>query len=145
MDESKVNGNQGLPEPNQEIKVSNKFLSGLLVISGTISVLLGFLGVFLPLLPTTPFLLLAAFCFAKSSNCFYNWLLHIKWFGKYITNYREKKGVPLKIKVLAISFLWLTILVSAFVIVQNLFLRILLILIAIGVTIHLLLIRTLKE
>ena len=145
MDESKVNGNQGLPEPNQEIKVSNKFLSGLLVISGTISVLLGFLGVFLPLLPTTPFLLLAAFCFAKSSNSFYNWLLHIKWFGKYITNYREKKGVPLKIKVLAISFLWLTILVSAFVIVQNLFVRILLILIAIGVTIHLLLIRTLKE
>ncbi|MCK5156983.1 MAG: YbaN family protein [Spirochaetales bacterium] len=145
MDESKVNGNQGLPEPNQEIKVSNKFLSGLLVISGTISVLLGFLGVFLPLLPTTPFLLLAAFCFAKSSNGFYNWLLHIKWFGKYITNYREKKGVPLKIKVLAISFLWLTILVSAFVIVQNLFVRILLILIAIGVTIHLLLIRTLKE
>ncbi|MCD6598010.1 MAG: YbaN family protein [Bacteroidales bacterium] len=114
----------------------------VLIIAGTIFVGLGVLGIFLPLLPTTPFLLLAAACYARSSERFYNWLLNNKWFGRYIKNYREGKGIPLKVKVLSISLLWITIIFSAAFIVHNVFIRVILIIIAIGVTIHIRSIRT---
>ncbi|NQT59217.1 MAG: YbaN family protein [Bacteroidetes bacterium] len=145
MKESEVKDDQILIKSNKEKRVSGKFLRGLLIISGTLSVVIGLIGVFLPVLPTTPFLLLAAVCYAKSSSSFYNWLLNNQLFGKYIKDYREKSGIPLKVKVFALSFLWITILLSAFVIVQNVYISILLILIAIGVTIHLLAIHTLKD
>ena len=70
---------------------------------GTISVGLGILGVFVPLLPTTPFLLLAAFCFARSSPRFYQQLIGNRWLGDYVQNYRDKRGLPLRIKCLAIA------------------------------------------
>jgi uncharacterized membrane protein YbaN (DUF454 family) len=123
----------------------NAIHSVVLIITGTFFVGLGVLGIFLPLLPTTPFLLLAAACYVRSSKRFYNWLLNNKWFGNYIKNYQDGKGVPLKVKVLSISLLWVTIIFSAVFIVHNFFVRIILILIAIGVTIHILSIRTLKQ
>ena len=85
--------------------VSNKFVRGLLIIAGTFFVFIGTIGIFLPILPTTPFLLLAAACYARSSKRFYTWLLNNKLFGKFIRNYREGKGVPLKVKILTIFFL----------------------------------------
>ena len=130
---------------NQINKISNRLSRRVLIIAGTFFVGLGILGIFLPVLPTTPFLLLAAACYARSSKKFYNWLLNNKWFGKYIKNYRERRGVPLKLKILTISLLWVTIIFSAFFIVQILFVSIILILIAIGVTIHVLSIRSLKQ
>ena len=111
-----------------------------LIIAGTLSVGLGILGIFLPVLPTTPFLLLAAACYARSSERFYNWLLNNRWFGNYIKNYREKRGLTLKVKVLTISLLWIAIGYSIFR-VDILTVRIILILIAIGVTTHILSIR----
>ena len=81
----------------------------LLLVSGTLCVVLGVLGMFLPVLPTTPFLLLAAICYARSSKRFYNWLMTNRWCGAYIRNYREGRGIPLKQKVLTILLLWLTI------------------------------------
>ena len=127
----------------------NKIPSGLsrwvLTSAGTFLVALGILGIFLPLLPTTPFLLLAAACYARSSERFYHWLLNNRWFGNYLKNYWEEKGIPLKIKVLSISFLWITIGYSAVFVVQILLGKIILLLIAIGVTIHILSIRTLKQ
>ena len=129
---------------NQINKISNRLSRWVLIIAGTFFVGLGVLGIFLPLLPTTPFFLLAAVCYVRSSRRFYNWLLNNKWFGNYIKNYREGKGVPLKVKVLSISFLWITIIFSAVFVISILFVRIILILIAIGVTIHILSIRTLK-
>ena len=125
-------------------KISSRFIRGVLIIAGTFFVGLGILGIFLPLLPTTPFLLLAAAFYARSSKRFYNWLLGNKWFGRYIKNYREGKGVPSKAKILSISLLWLTIMFSTVFIVDNLFVRIILILIAIGVSIHIISIRTMK-
>jgi len=116
-----------------------------LIIAGTFFVGLGIIGIFLPLLPTTPFLLLAAACYARSSKRFYNWLLTNRWFGNYIRNYRERKGVPFKIKILSISFLWIAIGYSAIFVVHILLGRIILILIAIGVTIHILSIQILKH
>lgn len=111
---------------------------------GTFFVVLGTIGIFLPLLPTTPFLLLAAACYARGSRKFYDWLLNNRWFGDYIRNYREKKGIPLKIKVLSISFLWVTIGYSTLFIIDIPLVRIILILIAIGVSIHIMRFRTLK-
>jgi uncharacterized membrane protein YbaN (DUF454 family) len=115
---------------------------GVLIVAGTLFVGLGILGIFLPLLPTTPFLLLAAACYARSSERFYNWLLNNRWFGRYIKNYLEGKGVPLRVKVLSICFLWLAIVYSVVFVVDILLVRIILTFIAIGVTIHILSTRT---
>jgi uncharacterized membrane protein YbaN (DUF454 family) len=117
----------------------------LLIVSGTFFLLLGLIGIFIPILPTTPFLLLAASCYARGSKKFYNWLINNKFLGKYIKNYREGRGISLKIKIITISILWITILFSTFLIVTNLLLQIILLIIAIFVTIHLLTIKTMKK
>jgi uncharacterized membrane protein YbaN (DUF454 family) len=109
----------------------------LLIACGTISVALGVLGVLLPLLPTTPFLLLAAACYARSSEQLYDWLLGNRWFGRYIRNYREGKGIPLKRAAVAIALLWLTIGYTAIVAVSLWWVRLILVAIAGGVTVHL--------
>lgn len=115
-----------------------------MITTGTFFLGLGIVGIFLPLLPTTPFLLLAAACYARSSKRFYNFLLNNKWFGNYIKNYRERKGIPLKIKILSISFLWIVIGYAVIFVVHILLGKIVIILIAVGVTIHILSIQTLK-
>ena len=94
------------------------------------------IGIFLPILPTTPFLLLAAALYAKSSKRFYGWLINNRILGRYIKNYREGKGIPLKVKIIAISILWITIGYSAIFAIDILWVRILLVIIAIGVTVH---------
>jgi len=103
---------------------------------------LGVLGIFVPLLPTTVFLLIAAYLFAKSSDKYYNWLITNKYFGKFIRDYREGKGVPLKVKTISLTALWVTILFSVFFVVKVLWLKLLLIAIAIGVSWHLLSLKT---
>ena len=108
-----------------------------MITCGTISVALGVLGLFLPLLPTTPFLLLAAACYARSSEKLYHWLLGNRWFGQYIRNYREGKGIPLKRAAVAIALLWLTIGYTAVVAVSLWWVRLILLAIAGGVTVHL--------
>ncbi len=104
---------------------------------GILSLALGILGIFLPLLPTTPFLLLSATLFAKSSERLYNWLLNHKIFGKIIRTYREGKPIPLKIKLTAVIFLWITILISVFTVVNDKWwLQLLLLSFASGATYH---------
>jgi len=78
----------------------------LLNIVGSIAVLLGILGIFLPLLPTVPFLLLASACFARSSERLHRKLLHHKMLGPYLRDYEQGKGLPLKAKVTATTLLW---------------------------------------
>ena len=75
--------------------IDNRLFRGILIISGSFFFELGIIGIVIPLLPTTPFLLLAAACYSRSSKKFYNWLLNNKWFGPYITNYLDGKGIPL--------------------------------------------------
>jgi len=116
----------------------------VLIVGGTLFLGLGIVGVFLPLLPTTPFLLLAAACFMRSSRKTYNWLLNVKWLGSYIRNYRERRGVPLGVKALVISLLCMTIGYSLVSVVHLLLLRIILLAIAAAVTIHILFMPTLK-
>ena len=120
----------------QQPIVKNKALRWLLIISGTIFVGLGVIGIFLPVLPTTPFLLAAAWCYARSSERYYNWLISNKRFGKYIKDYREGKGIPVRAKITAITLLWLTISLSIIFIVFNLYFRIIMLITAVVVSIY---------
>ena len=126
-----------------EIKISsNPIIRWLFVISGFILLGIGIAGMFLPVLPTTVFLLLAAWCFARSSEKFYNWLHNNKFFGKYISDYRSGKGMTAGSKIFSISFLWIGILYSVIFATSILYVKILLLLIAVGVTWHLIAIKT---
>ncbi len=116
----------------------------LLTAAGLLAVALGVVGIFLPILPTTPFLLLAAFLFARSSDRFYSWLHENRWFGTYLTNYREGHGLPAREKAMTIIALWLTIGLSATFALSSWWPRVGLTAIALAVTIHLLRIPTFR-
>jgi len=115
-----------------------------LICVGWVSVVLGVVGIFLPLLPTTPFMLLAAICFSKSSKRFHEWLLNQPHLGNYIRMYLEGKGITAKTKVVTLIFLWLTIGSSATFFVEPVYLKVMMVVIALAVTIHLLRMPTLK-
>lgn len=124
---------------------SNRLIRGILIILGTLFLGLGILGIILPILPTTPFLLLSAACYSRGSDRFYKWLLRNRFFGKYIKNYREGKGILLNIKIFAIIILWISISFTSFFIITHPIVRLILVVIAIGVTIHILKIKTYKK
>ena len=127
------------PEPKTATKTSTrqKIMRIVLFAVGSVSLVLGAIGIVLPVLPTTPFLLLALACYFRSSQRMTNWMLTNKYFGKYIKNYREGKGIPLKTKIFAISLLWITIVYSAFFIVPIWIVQIILFAVAATVTLHL--------
>jgi uncharacterized membrane protein YbaN (DUF454 family) len=110
----------------------------LLVVAGTVSLGLGLVGIFIPLLPTTPFLLLAAACYARGSRRLHDWLMSRPRLGEYIRRYREGRGIPLGTKVFTVGLLWVTIGLSAAVAVESPAPRIVLLVIAVGVTLHIL-------
>jgi hypothetical protein len=120
----------------------NRPLRYLLIALGFTAVGLAVVGIFVPILPTTPFLLLAAFLFGRSSPRFYKWLHTNRWFGAYLMNYRAGRGLPLREKILTISALWLAILLSVAFALSSWWARGSLLLIATAVTIHLLRIPT---
>jgi uncharacterized membrane protein YbaN (DUF454 family) len=108
----------------------------ILVLLGSLCVGLAVVGMFVPILPTTPFLLLAAYLFARSSVRFYDWLITNKWFGPYIRNYREGHGIPFVHKIITIGLLWLTIGVTCYFLDSN-WVKLVLFGVACGVTYHL--------
>ena len=105
---------------------------------------LGTLGIFLPVLPTTPFLLLASWAFLKSSETLYNWLMNHKVLGIYIRSYIKYRGVSKQQKIIAILTLWITMSISIYMIDKPI-VKILLVLIGLGVTTHILMLRTLAK
>ena len=113
------------------------------IVIGVISLALGVLGIFLPILPTTPFLLLSAALFAKSSGRLYSWLLNHKYLGEYIRSFREDKAIPLRVKIVSVSTLWIVICISAFTAAKEIWwLQLILFAVAVGVTIHILSYKT---
>jgi uncharacterized membrane protein YbaN (DUF454 family) len=117
----------------------------LYVILGSIALALGIAGIFLPLLPTTPFLLLAASLYLKGSPKRYNWLINHRCLGPYIRNFRENRAIPLRVKIISVSLVWITILYGVCFVVALLWLKILLLCIAAGVSYHILSFKTLKQ
>ena len=117
-----------------------------LIIVGCISLALGVTGMFLPMLPTTPFLLLSAAVWVKASPELYQWLLNHKVFGEYIRNFREHRAIPLRVKIISVSTVWLTIGYCIFAVVDEWWwAQVLMTLLAIGISWHILSFKTLKK
>ena len=112
------------------------------VVAGSIFLGLGAIGILIPILPTTPFLLLSAACYYKGSERLHQWMLNNRWFGSYLRNYEEGKGIQLRTKALIVSLLWITIGYSAVFVVNVLLLRIVLLGIAVAVSVHVLMLPT---
>lgn len=114
-------------------------------VTGTISLVLGIIGIFVPLLPTTPFLLLSAAFYFRGSPRLYRWLIQQKQLGPYIKNFREYRAIPLRAKIISLSLIWITLSYCIFQIAPYLWLKIILLAIAIGTTWHILSYKTLKK
>jgi uncharacterized membrane protein YbaN (DUF454 family) len=135
---------RGLHQGKGVIVVRTEAKRKLLIGAGTLSAGLGIIGVVVPILPTTPFLLLAAACYMRSSERFYRWLTNNRVFGAYVRNYIEGRGMPVRIKISTILLLWLTIGLSMTFAIQSPVIRIVLLCVAAGVTTHIALIRGTK-
>ena len=123
-------------ELTQETNTRQKLVRALFFVAGTVSLAIGTIGIVLPILPTTPLLLLALACYCRSSKRMTKWVLTNKYFGSYIRRYKEGKGIPIKTKIIAIATLWITISYSAFFIVNIWIVQLILFVIAIAVSIH---------
>lgn len=89
---------------------------GLLICVGCLSLLTGVIGAFVPLLPTVPLVLLAGFCFARSSESLHRWLLQHRYFGPILKNFESGKGVPRKVKLRAILMIWISMGLSCWIV-----------------------------
>jgi uncharacterized membrane protein YbaN (DUF454 family) len=128
-----------------EIKLEkNKFKRILYLVLGIISVCMGIIGIFLPVWPTTVFMILATWFFVRSSEKYYYMLIRNKIFGRMIRNYREFRGIEKSTRIKSISLLWITLAISFFL-VEIIWIHILLLMVGIGVTWHLLALRTLTD
>jgi len=120
----------------------NRVATVSLVVGGTVAVAVGILGVFVPLLPTTPFLLLAAFLYARSSPRLHGWLLGNRLFGCYLRRYLERRTMSLRHKGITLAVLWFALGIGAAFAVTAWWARLLLAIVAVGVSAHLLWIAT---
>ena len=110
----------------------------LYIVLGSVSLALGVIGIFVPLLPTTPFLLMTAFFYTKGSKRYYYWLMRQRVLGKYIRDYRENKVIPLRAKIISLVLMWGSISYCIICVIHLWPVRILLAMVAVGVTIHVL-------
>lgn len=108
----------------------------LYIIAGTLALLLGIIGIFLPLLPTTPFLLLASACYIRGSERMHQWLLNQRHLGPYLRSYQAGRGIPLRAKIAAISLMWTSLGISMWLVPLP-WVRLLLLVPGISVTIYL--------
>ena len=116
---------------------ATRFLKPLLLTLGMCATGLGIVGMFVPVLPTVPFLLLAAACFARSSERLHDWLVTHPHLGPLVRDYLDGRGIPEQTRRKAIFLLWASILLSIFLVAQ-LAVRLLLLTVAVGVTWYLL-------
>ena len=118
----------------------------LFIILGSLSLALGIIGMFLPLLPTTPFLLLTAALYIKNSPRLYDWLISHRILGEYIRNFRENRAIPLHAKIISVSLLWATMLYCIFAVVDKwIWAQLLLAALAAAITWHILSFATLRK
>ncbi|GAB4281447.1 MAG: YbaN family protein [Coriobacteriia bacterium] len=90
-----------------------------LVAVGSLSLAAGIIGMFVPMWPTTPFLLLAAACYVRSSERLYGWLIEHRHLGPYILDFRTGRGIPLRVKVVVLGLMWITTVMSSVMMVSS--------------------------
>ena len=112
----------------------------ILILIGSVSLAAGIVGILIPVLPTTPFLLLSSFCFIRSSKRLHDWLIGNKLFGEYINNYLKYRAVKRNTKIAAFILLWISLTISI-VLVHNLHIDLLLVFVGLAVSIHILLLK----
>jgi uncharacterized protein len=117
--------------------IRERLRKGLWVGLGSIFLAVGLIGILIPLLPTTPFLILATGCYAKGSQRFYERLLGSPYLGSYIRAYKEGSTLTWRWRLASIAFLWVTISITIMIFVDDWLVRAILIVIAIAVTAHL--------
>ena len=117
----------------------------MFIFIGVLSVGIGTMGILVPLLPTTPFLLLAAACFIRSSDRLYQWLITHKWFGSYLRNYIEHHAITNRAKIMTLLLLWSTLCFTGLWVIKTLALRALLLFVGLGVTVHVLSFKSLTR
>lgn len=122
--------------------VKSDLLRWILICIGWISIAGGIIGLFLPLVPTIPFLLLAAVCFSRSSQRFHGWLVDHKHLGPLLRDYLAHGGIPSRAKIMAIGMIWISFPASTFLLIEIFWVRVLLMATATGVTLYLLAIPT---
>jgi hypothetical protein len=125
-------------------KTAVNLRKAILIVTGSFFVGLGVLGIFLPLLPATPFFLLAAACYVRSSQRFYDWLLNNRMIGGYIKDYRERGGMRLKVKIWAIALLWASILYTTIFVTESILAKTVMVTIAVCTSAYILSIKTVK-
>jgi uncharacterized membrane protein YbaN (DUF454 family) len=128
-------------QPSPRPVRAGRVLRVVLLAAGSFLLAIGMVGIVVPVLPTTPFLILAAICYARSSSRYYRWLVSNRLFGRYLDDYLHGKGISWKVRAGTLVFLWGVMMVTAFVFVGTLWLRILLFVIAAGVTVHVVMLR----
>jgi len=126
-------------------QVNSVLLRWVLVGCGWVAVAAGVAGIFLPLVPTVPLLLVAVACFARSSERFHTWLVEHNLLGPLIRDYLKGAGIPLRAKVMAIGMVWVSFPTSAFLFVSALWLKVMLLAIAAGITLYLFFLPTLPK
>ena len=126
------------------MKFENEIKKSILIVVGTLALGVGVIGIFLPLLPTTPLLLIAAYCYLNSSERLYKKLINSKQLGPYIKDYVEHKAVPKKVKKTAIVVLWISLVISI-VLIGNIYIRVLLGFIGAGVSIYIISLKTMDQ
>jgi uncharacterized membrane protein YbaN (DUF454 family) len=112
-----------------------------LIAAGSLFLALGMVGVVIPVLPTTPFLLLAAICYGRSSERSYRWLVTNRLFGRYLDDYLHGRGISWRVKVPALILLWGVITLSAVLFVPQWWVRAVMFAVAVGVTVHILMLK----
>jgi uncharacterized membrane protein YbaN (DUF454 family) len=124
--------------------VGEKTLKLIYIIFGTVSLVFAFIGVVLPVIPTTPFVLLSAACYYKGSERLHGWLSRNEVFGPIIRDYEEHGGMRKATKIKALTIMWMAVLASALLILDTLTMRALVVLVAFIGTVSMLKIKTIK-
>lgn len=108
-------------------------------ITGWVSLVLGFIGVVMPLMPTAPFLIVAAACFAKTDPAMQQRMLRLPIVGRYLGDIAEGKALPPWLQVLSILFVWATVIYTTVLVVKSIWLKLALWLLAVVTSLHVLL------
>jgi uncharacterized membrane protein YbaN (DUF454 family) len=125
-------------------RISERIQRIIFTIFGTLFLILGAIGVFIPVLPTTPFLLLAAACYLRGSERMHRWMINNRVFGDFIRNYMEGRGISPRQKLIIIIFLWVMIIISIYYLIDVFLLRILVLFVAIVISAHIIMLPSLQ-